>query len=103
MPKGWEDYLSLDEDEAPAQPLPQVVAHQQEKLTFMLAIDRLNLPTRLSYSKTPFTSFSPTNKFHMIETIDLSNFKDKVHKALFRVFQRTLSENFSVGLLRWDV
>lgn len=36
------------------------------------------LPSRISYTKAPFTNFSATNPFHMIEAIDLGGFKDKV-------------------------
>ncbi len=28
MPKEWEDYLCVEEDEAPAQPLPSIADHQ---------------------------------------------------------------------------
>lgn len=56
----------------------------------MLAIDELSLPTRLNYNKVPFTSFNPSNKFHMIEIIDLSNFKDKVPDNLSRDSLKTL-------------
>ena len=62
----------------PAQPLPELARAKQENYTFLTAIDKLGLPSRLSYSKAPLTSFSPANKFHMIETIDLSNFKERV-------------------------
>ena len=48
---------------------------KQEQLTFLLAIDKLSLPSRLSYSKPPLTSFSAANKFHMIETISLPGFR----------------------------
>lgn len=78
MPKSWEEYLSLEEEEVPSFPLPSLAQDNQQPLNFMLAIDRLSLPSRLSYSKPPLTSFSPSNKFHMIECIDLSGFKDKV-------------------------
>jgi len=97
MPKSWEEYLSIEEEEAPIRPLPQTAKVQQETLTFLTAIDRLNLPTRLSYSKPPFTSFSPANKFHMIEVIDLSHFKANVENLIFRVFPRTPCGNSSAG------
>jgi hypothetical protein len=97
MPKGWEDYLCIEADEAPAQPLPSFISAQEDKPTFLLAIDELNLPSRLSYSKPPFTSFSPANKFHMIETIDLSNFKDRVRPFLLRVSIKILCENCCQG------
>lgn len=90
MPKSWEEYLSIEEDEAPIRPLPQPTKIQQETLNFITTIDRLNLPTRLSYSKAPLTSFSPANKFHMIEIIDLSRFKDKVNYSQNRDFRRIL-------------
>lgn len=75
MPKNWQDYLALEEDDTPAQPLPQTQHHQQETTTFLQAVDKLALPTRLSYSKPPLTSFNPTNQLHMIDTIDLSGHK----------------------------
>jgi hypothetical protein len=90
MPKSWEEYLSIEEDEAPIRPLPQTTKIQQEALNFLTAIDKLNLPSRLSYSKPPLTSFSPANKFHMIEIIDLSHFKDKVNHSQNRGFRRIL-------------
>lgn len=84
MPKDWQDYLCMDDDEVPAQPLPSLDDPQTEKLTFLLAIDKLSLPSRLSYNKPPLTSFSAANKFHMIEEINLSNFKDKVGRVIHR-------------------
>lgn len=84
MPKDWQDYLCMEEDEVPAQPLPGPNHRTGPPLTFLLAIDQLALPSRLSYNKPPLTSFSPANKFHMIEEINLSNFKDKVGRVVCR-------------------
>lgn len=88
LPKSWEEYLSLEEDEAPIQSLPQPASVKSQSPTFMLAVDTLELPSRLSYSKPPLTSFNPSNKFHMIEVIDLSNFKDKVSLHAIRALQK---------------
>lgn len=84
MPRSWEDYLCIDPDDAPAQPLPLPLSKQQEVLTFQLSVDRLSLPSRISYSKPPFSSFSPANPCHMIEIISLNNFKQLVHFLLWR-------------------
>ena len=48
-----------------------------------MAIDNLGLPTRINATKVPLTSFSANNKFHMVEHIDLSGFKDWVSLSLF--------------------
>jgi hypothetical protein len=84
MPKSWEEYLSIEEEDAPIQPLPRPNNEVQAPPTFTLAIDSLALPSRLSFTKAPFTSFNPANRFHMIENIELVGFKDKVRVWIYR-------------------
>jgi hypothetical protein len=98
MPKSWEEYLSIEEEEAPIQPIPQVQTNNHTPPTFTLAIDALSLPSRISFSKPPFTSFNPSNRFHMIENIDLSGFKDKVGSDLPRDSLKIRCGNCSAGL-----
>ena len=90
MPKSWEEYLSIEEEEAPIQPFPQITPNTQITHNFTLAIDTLSLPTRLSFTKSPFTSFNPSSRFHMIETIELAAFRDKVLTMIVRDSARTL-------------
>jgi hypothetical protein len=61
----------------------------QAPASFSLAIDALALPSRVSFSKAPFTSFNPANRFHMIESIELVGFRDKVSIGVGRDSART--------------
>jgi hypothetical protein len=90
MPKTWEEYLTIEEEDTPIHPLPQSKSPELVPPTFTLAIDALSLPSRISYTKSPFTSFNPSNKFHMIENIELSNFRDKVPSLRCRASPKTL-------------
>ena len=54
----------------------------------------MNLPSRINAVKTPLTSFVATNKFHMVESIDLSGFKDYVRDFLIQGFSKILFREF---------
>ena len=78
MPMSWEDYLCIQQGEAPSQPLPLLQTDQKQDRDFRLAIDELSLPTRINANKVPLTSFSAGNKFHMVEHLDLGGYEKLV-------------------------
>lgn len=66
MPMSWEESLGIDSAEVPSLPFPVFGVEEQEVVDFRTAIDRLNLPSRINANKNPLTSFSASNKFHMV-------------------------------------
>jgi hypothetical protein len=87
--------LGFQEGETPSIPFPALHEEDQNICDFQTSIDKLNLPTRINATKVPLTSFSPVNKFHMVEHIDLNGFKDLVQIVnIYRDFQSSCLGSF---------